>query len=150
MQLITDCEFSIHDLSRVQVDRSERMSTPRFNMPFELGLAVAHQRIKKKHDWFVFEEINRRVLKSLSDLNGTDVYIHSGTINGVFSKICNAFVREAVRPTVPQMWRIYRRLRAAIPSVLDSCGTKSVFEARPFRELSTMASDIADQEILGK
>jgi hypothetical protein len=38
--LIERCAYSIHDLSRVQLDRNAP-ATPRFNMPFELGLAVA-------------------------------------------------------------------------------------------------------------
>src|SRR5579872_1711900 len=36
-ELITSCEYSFHDLSRVQLD-SKRPRAPRFNMPFELGL----------------------------------------------------------------------------------------------------------------
>jgi hypothetical protein len=40
LDLIQSCPISIHDLSRVEMDRSAP-ATPRFNMPFELGLAVA-------------------------------------------------------------------------------------------------------------
>jgi hypothetical protein len=40
--LIALCGYSIHDLSRVELDASAPR-VPRFNMPFELGLAVAHQ-----------------------------------------------------------------------------------------------------------
>src|SRR5450631_1393727 len=42
-KLISSCPYSIHDLSRVQLDR-RLPATPRFNMPFELGLAVAHEK----------------------------------------------------------------------------------------------------------
>src|SRR5581483_5943265 len=74
---------SVHDLSRVQMDRTPP-PTPRFNMPFELGLAVSWaKRNPRRHTWFVFESQNRRALKSISDLNGTDVNIHDGTIEGV-------------------------------------------------------------------
>ena len=38
--LIQTCASSLHDLSRVELDQ-KRPITPRFNMPFELGLAVA-------------------------------------------------------------------------------------------------------------
>jgi hypothetical protein len=38
--LIQRCRYSIHDLSRVQLDRNAPC-TPRFNIPFELGIAVA-------------------------------------------------------------------------------------------------------------
>src|SRR5580658_6015102 len=36
LDLIGSCSYSIHDLSRVQLDRTAP-ATPRFNMPFELG-----------------------------------------------------------------------------------------------------------------
>jgi len=36
-ELITSCQYSFHDLSRVQLDR-KRPQAPRFNMPFELGV----------------------------------------------------------------------------------------------------------------
>jgi hypothetical protein len=43
LTLIRQSQYSIHDLSRVQLDRKPPR-TPRFNMPFELGLTVALER----------------------------------------------------------------------------------------------------------
>jgi hypothetical protein len=40
IELIQSSAYSVHDLSRVQMDRTPP-PTPRFNMPFELGLAVS-------------------------------------------------------------------------------------------------------------
>jgi hypothetical protein len=40
LTLIRQSKYSIHDLSRVQLDR-KAPKTPRFNLPFELGLAIA-------------------------------------------------------------------------------------------------------------
>ena len=37
-ELIERCAFSVHDLSRVELSL-HRPRVPRFNMPFELGLA---------------------------------------------------------------------------------------------------------------
>ena len=34
--IIAECKYSIHDLSRTQLDRRHRL--PRFNMPLELGI----------------------------------------------------------------------------------------------------------------
>jgi hypothetical protein len=45
LDLIRSCRYSIHDLSRVELDRKPPFSTPRFNMPFELGLAVASAKL---------------------------------------------------------------------------------------------------------
>jgi hypothetical protein len=39
ISLIASSQYSVHDLSRVQLDRTAPR-TPRFNMPFELGLTV--------------------------------------------------------------------------------------------------------------
>lgn len=59
---ISGCRYSIHDMSRVSMDRSPPYATPRFNMPFELGLAVAWEKLNpKKHNWFVFEAKNYRL-----------------------------------------------------------------------------------------
>src|SRR3954452_18148954 len=54
IELIQECSFSIHDLSRAQIDRY-KPRTPRFNMPFELGLAVAMEKlVDPNHSWYVF------------------------------------------------------------------------------------------------
>lgn len=46
LSLIKDCRYSFHDLSRVELDRRSP-PTPRFNMPFELGLAVASAKTRR-------------------------------------------------------------------------------------------------------
>ena len=81
-----------------------RPATPRFNMPFELGLAVAWDKLNAgRHVWFVLEAKSRRVHNSLSDLGGTDAYIHGGKPQGVFRELGNALVRTEHQPTVQQM-----------------------------------------------
>jgi len=148
LELIGACPYSIHDLSRVQLDR-KAPATPRFNMPFELGLAVAQEKSGGKHAWFVFEAMDRRLTKSLSDLNGTDVYIHRGKISGVFAQLGNAFLRTVPRPTVPQMQAIYRGLRATVPGILLETGANTLFQARPFQALSAVASGLTDRIVVG-
>jgi len=142
-QLIQRCEYSIHDLSRVQIDRIAPR-TPRFNMPFELGLAVAWAKTGgRNHVWFAMESVAYRLAKSLSDLNGTDPYVHGGTIEGVFREMGNAFVRPGLQPSVRQMWAIYREMKRKLPSILSHSGAHSAFEARVFREISVTASAAA-------
>ena len=119
-------------------------------MPFELGLAVAHEKSGGQHAWFVFESLDRRIMKSLSDLNGTDVYIHRGRLHGVFAQLGNAFLRTAPRPSVPQMQAIYRALLGSVPGVLQETGSNTLFEARPFQELSAIAVGLTDEVVLGK
>jgi hypothetical protein len=144
--LIGLCRYSIHDLSRVQLD-AKAPKTPRFNMPFELGLAVAHHRKPrtKKHDWFVCEAKKRRLSKSLSDLDGTDVYIHDGRVSGVLRELCNIFARSRRQPTTQQMWQIYRRMKRNLPDILGKSSAKSVYTTRAFKDLSFAASAWADE-----
>ncbi|MBI9050595.1 MAG: hypothetical protein JEZ00_14335 [Anaerolineaceae bacterium] len=35
-RIISDCKYSIHDISRTELDKATNL--PRFNMPFELGV----------------------------------------------------------------------------------------------------------------
>lgn len=139
-ELITSCQYSFHDLSRVQLD-TRRPQTPRFNMPFELGLVLGwlQTRPKPNHTWFLFEAVSRRVSKSLSDLDGTDPYIHDDKPKGLFRELGNALVRSADQPSVGQMYGIYRKIKTASPLVMENAGAKSLFEARVFRQLVVLA-----------
>ena len=143
IELIESCAFSVHDLSRVQ--RYAPLRLPRFNMPFELGLAVAWQKFREKaHVWYVFETERYRADKSLSDLAGTDVYVHGGTVKGVLRQVSNAFVRERRKATFAQMMRVYRLTRRALPSILAKSGSESIFDgARAFRDVCMSAAEIA-------
>lgn len=141
ISLIAASRYSVHDLSRVELDR-HAPCTPRFNMPFELGLTVGLG--NADHSWIVCETVRRRINKSLSDLDGTDVYVHGGTVRGVFRELCNAFVRNRRQPSVEQMMQIYRILRSKSASILRSAGARDPFNARVFRDLCVLASATAD------
>jgi hypothetical protein len=133
---IRSCRYSIHDLSMVVVDRNPPPPTPRFNMPFELGLAVALDKLAPEgHDWFVFEAQDYRLLKSLSDLNGTDPQIHKGTVRGVMSQLLNIFRRVRNRPTLAEMMHTYNTTSRRVEMILAKTGAASLFEARAFEDL---------------
>ena len=138
LDLIRGCRYSIHDLSRVQLDRNPPC-TPRFNMPFELGLAVASARLgNTPHDWFVFETVHRRVAKSLSDLAGTDPNIHKGTVEGVMRELCNSFERDAVT----EMMKTYWAVSSLVEDIQRRTRAQSLFEANIFRLLCSAARRI--------
>jgi hypothetical protein len=143
--LIASSQYSIHDLSRVQLDRN-RPRTPRFNMPFELGLTIGID--KPGHAWIVCESQAHRIKKSLSDIDGTDVYVHNGTVRGVFRELCSAFVRNRHQPTVDEMMQIYRILRANFQGTLRAAGQKNPYNARVFRDLCVLASAAADRVVV--
>jgi hypothetical protein len=146
--LIQQCGYSVHDLSRVELDRTPP-PTPRFNMPVELGLAIAWAKLNpNRHTWFVCESVNRRGQKSVSDLNGTDFNIHDGTPEGVMRELANAFVRRVDRATVPQMMRSYMKIKRVLPKIKSNAGSENVFTARMFSELITTAAAIRNKEKL--
>jgi len=141
--LIQSCKYSFHDLSRVQMDE-RRPPTPRFNMPFELGLTVAWDKLNPgTHSWFVMESKSRRVLKSLSDLAGTDVQIHDGTVKGVFRELANSLVRALHQPTVQDMQAVCRVLQQRLPGIQLRAGGGSAYGARTFYELRFLARALA-------
>ncbi len=144
-ELITSCQYSFHDLSRVQLD-AQPPRTPRFNMPFELGLVLGWLKTSRRtnHTWFIFEAVTRRISKSLSDLDGTDPYIHDGRPKGVFRELGNALVRNADQPTIQQMNTIYKSIKKDSSLIVKNTGARSLFEARVFKQLVVLARKYAE------
>lgn len=141
LALIQSCRYSIHDLSRVELSLSPP-ATPRFNMPLELGITVAWAKLNpKRHTWFLWESTPRRVQKSMSDLDGTDPYIHSGTVEGVLSELRNAFVRDGA-PPVQEMMAAYQLVEGNIERILAGAGTRNLYAASVFRELCLVSLDV--------
>jgi hypothetical protein len=144
VKLIDECSYSFHDLSRVTVDRKAR--TPRFNMPFELGLAVARaENTRTRHRWFLFESEPHRLNKSLSDLDGTDPYIHANKPEGVLRGLMNALAQHRYPPTLPQLESVYREVRIAAAKLKKELRGAPLFEASAFKSLVVLANDIGSR-----
>ncbi len=78
LDLITACEFSVHDLSRVEPDATSRL--PRFNMPLELGADLG-LRLKggarhAKRRILILDAVAHRYDQTLSDISGMDIEAH--------------------------------------------------------------------------
>jgi len=111
--LLRSCPFSLHDLSRVQVSASGPFRVPRFNMPFELGLAAAIALRDDQHQWRVLETMPHRVAQSLSDIAGYDPSIHNGTVQGTLEAVLDIFANMPAPPLseIVDLFWVYRRLR---------------------------------------
>ena len=145
--LVETCRYSLHDLSRVELD-AHKPKTPRFNMPFELGLSVSFaQHVDKKHRWFVFESKQYRALKSLSDINGTEIYVHDNRPIGVLRGLTNALARSHHRPTVLELQAIYRDVKRAAVSIKRELRVQTLFDTRPFLDLVLAANVSAKHRI---
>ena len=118
-------------------------------MPLELGMTIACQKtVFPAHKWFVFEARARRIQKSMSDLDGTDVYIHRGHPATLFSELSNAFVRSPRQASVGQMQLVFADLKTELPKLMRNAGAKPCFTARMFEDLSVLARKLADLYVI--
>lgn len=89
VKVITECGLSIHDISRVQLDKDSKL--PRFNMPLELGADLglrlqgpARQRDRKI---LILDTEHHRYDKTLSDISGMDIEAHGDSIGKVIKRV---------------------------------------------------------------
>jgi hypothetical protein len=91
--------YSIHDLSRCRGEGDERLA--RFNMPLELGIAMARrfETKSRKHDWFVLVPEGHLYAGFISDLAGFDPGRYDGDAKSVVPPVVSWL---ATRPTNKQ------------------------------------------------
>lgn len=140
-ELLRSCEFSLHDLSRVQLS-SSAPRCPRFNMPFEAGLAVALSWSGNKNRWYILEARDYRLQKSLSDLNGHDPFIHGGSVQGVLVALTDIFPGQRHQPDPTQLLSLYRRVRKASAKLKRSY-RNNLFGPSCFRQLIAISQLMA-------
>lgn len=144
IDLIDGSDFSIHDLSRIELSKG----IPRFNMPVELGLALYRSHISRgKHRAYVFESKTYRTQRSTSDINGMDPQIHRGTAKGVMAGLRNILRQPGDVTTVPEMLASYRAVKRKLPALRQNSGGKSLFETSVFHDLTVVALIEAEKQI---
>jgi len=76
--IIKQCRFSIHDISRTELDRKTKL--PRFNMPLELGINLGAKRYgnaaQKVKRCMVLDRTRFRYQRYISDISGMDIHDH--------------------------------------------------------------------------
>jgi len=140
VRLIKECSFSIHDLSAVELDPINKL--PRFNMPFELGLAIGLKKgSKSRNSFLILERDAYCSQKCLSDIAGQDLQPHSGSVQKTITIVRNWLRTESRRQTLPGEKRIiseFESFQAALPSICDEAEIDS--ENLPFVEMVGLAS----------
>jgi hypothetical protein len=133
-ELIAAAQYSFHDLSFMSLDeRTPR--TPRLNMAFELGLAVAISRnAGADHQWFVFDTMPYRLDKALSDLGGIRPRIHDRSPESVLRALMNVLGRLTERPTFADLLNVYREVERAARGIKRDYSL-DLFDTKPFAEL---------------
>lgn len=135
-KLIRNSGSSFHDLSRINRTRTKAHGlVPRFNMPFELGLAV----MASPQSFFVLEEKPYRLQATLSDLNGYDPLIHKGDPVTLLEKMRDALRSPRHRPSHQQLLDVYRRVEASVQAALAP--PAEFFSRVSFFTIVTFATD---------
>lgn len=89
LRAITESKYSIHDLSRCRGEGDANLA--RFNMPLELGIAMAHRHFARhaavRHDWLVLAPLGHQYHAFISDIAGFDPHLHDGSVQGVVTTV---------------------------------------------------------------
>jgi len=100
--LISECQFGIHDLSRTELD--EATGLPRFNMPLELGIFLGAKRFgqgnQKRKQALILDREPYRYQQFVSDIAGQDVRAHHGDVHKVIG-IVRDWLRTNTTRIVP-------------------------------------------------
>jgi hypothetical protein len=126
-RIVQESRWSIHDISRVQLSRGSGL--PRFNMPFECGLAYGAMRFGQTtdRDVLVMAAVQFQDKASLSDLAGIDPAYHGNDVGQVIAGVRRFLSRKRKAVRMRSHEDIARRLRkfeAALPLALRGKSTK--------------------------
>lgn len=141
--LVASCGASIHDLSRVGL--SGDLHVPRFNMPFELGMAYSLSRLGS-HSFFVLEEKSFRLQASLSDLNGHDPHIHEGNPTAVLRCVLDCFRGPTASPPLSALETLRKRLAQITLKVQKQERVDGPFHRHFFMLVVGTATEIARRQ----
>jgi hypothetical protein len=152
--LIEKCKYSIHDISRTELDADNAL--PRFNMPLELGLDLGCKRYGAAHlqeKVVLIIDIERfRFQRFISDIAGQDIEAHNGDIATVITRVRN-WLRLEVDPKLVKtpsglaIFRRYQSFRELLPAVCQELN----WDARdlPFSDFSWAVYDWITKHPIG-
>ncbi len=126
--LIGDCRYGIHDLSRTELDRAHNL--PRFNMPLELGIFLGAKRYgddeQRAKRTLILDIEQYRYQRFVSDLAGMDIHAHAGDPQRALRETRN-WLTNVSRRVLPSAERI-ARLRAGFLGDLPALAVALEFD----------------------
>jgi hypothetical protein len=113
LDIISECKFGIHDLSRTEIGT---YGLPRFNMPFELGLDLGAKQFgtpsQNRKSLLILDRSPYRYQRFISDINGQDISAHDRSIKKAIIRVRDWISTESGSPTMPAGDYMYRRYKA--------------------------------------
>jgi hypothetical protein len=89
--IISDCRFGIHDISKTELDETTHL--PRFNMPLELGMFLGAKKYgqgaQKEKICLILDREGYRYQKFISDISGQDIRAHGNEPRTTISVVRN-------------------------------------------------------------
>jgi hypothetical protein len=130
LRIISECDLSIHDISRTRLDDTTQL--PRFNMPFELGLFLGAARLGgQRHQdkaALILDVEKFRYQKFLSDIAGQDIRSHAGDPEQLMDcvrKWLNSKVSaERILPGKRALVSLYSAFQKNLPAMLSNLGVR--------------------------
>ncbi|MDT7541717.1 MAG: hypothetical protein QOE33_1621 [Acidobacteriota bacterium] len=117
--IISQCRLSIHDLSRVEVDKSTKL--PRFNMPLELGAFLGAKHFggggQKRKACLILDSERYRYQKFISDIAGQDIKAHENSPRAAI-RIVRDWLRTYSQLSIPSgsvIWARYQVFENDLP-----------------------------------
>jgi len=110
VSLIGKSRFSIHDLSRTQLD--EVSALPRFNMPLELGIDLGCKSFSRRRagkSLLIFDSEGHRFQKFISDIGGLDIQRHDNDPRIAVARVRDWLRTESGSDLIPGGTTIYNR-----------------------------------------
>jgi len=124
MNLISECKYSIHDLSRIEADVTSGL--PRFNMPLELGLDLGCRRYGRKFQRekvsLILDSEEHRYEAFISDIKGQDIKAHFSHEQTVIEVIRDWLSNEldprvTIIPSGENIFKRYQSFQKALPTI---------------------------------
>jgi len=125
-KMIGECDWGIHDLSRVEVDTA---GLPRFNMPMELGLHLGARLLgagrHRRKRALILEAQPHRYDAALSDISGQDIEVHANNPEQAIRCVRNWISENRPRnepplPGAAAMLADYRSFQTEVRALLAS------------------------------
>lgn len=126
-RIIEDCRYSVHDLSRTQLDPINHL--PRFNMPLELGIFLGAKRfgedMQKRKRSLILDIEQYRYQKFISDLAGMDIKSHNNDDRNTVKLVRDWLVTVSSRRNIlspDELLSSYDRFSANLPLIARLAG----------------------------
>lgn len=122
VRIIVECQYGIHDISRTEQDRKNRL--PRFNMPLELGIFLGCKYFgggRHPHKaCLVMDSQPYRYQKFISDIAGQDVGPHKNDPKSAVLLVRDWLRAKSQRVDIPDgrvIWARFSQFQRRLPAI---------------------------------